>query len=314
MTADNTFVPVLTVMPDYGNAPFLWVVREPDQGGIGGNLVDGCYWDESFPMSEGLWRKFADWAIEFDRTEFYFEHPDDWDWIAYHQRGLLLSRWLKDEVKDSFRVVYHKPVEDPNQCIDFRREMLADGTVLLHPYDYAWSPNLRVICRLIVSGGQAGADRAALDFAIEGWHYSHGGWAPKDRQAEDGPIPLKYQLTELPEGGYRQRTRRNVEDSDGTLIVNLGELEGGSLATQEYAQQQGKPNLVVQMDPGVTIEAVDTVLAWLRKHVIDKLNVAGPRESKRPGIYRLTLDLLDATDKANRDQLSARPPKRSSRK
>src|SRR4051812_7121882 len=105
--------------------------------------------------------------------------------------------------------------------------------------------------RHVVSGGQAGADRAALDFAME-HGYTHGGWAPHARIAEDGPIPSKYQLTELPAGGYRQRTRRNVEDSDGTLIVNLGELEGGTLATRDFALRLGKPHLVVQLDAGIT--------------------------------------------------------------
>ncbi|MDR1849051.1 MAG: putative molybdenum carrier protein, partial [Zoogloeaceae bacterium] len=117
----------------------------------------------------------------------------------------------------------------------------------------------------------------------------------------------KYQLTELPNGGYRQRTRRNVEDSDGTLIVNLGELDGGTLATQTFAQQAGKPHLVVQLDDEVTAVAAArvrrmselfaaNVLAWLRARAIKTLNVAGPCESKRPGIYRLTGELLYVID------------------
>jgi len=91
-----------------------------------------------------------------------------------------------------------------------------------------------------------------------------------------------------------------VEDSDGTLIVNLGELDGGSLATQAFAQKIGKPYLVVQLDFGVSAEITATVIAWLHEHTIKTLNVAGPRESKRPGIYRLTGDLLEALDAAIR--------------
>lgn len=75
------FVPVLTVMVDYGNAPFLWLVDAPDQAGIGGNICDGTGWDKSCPMSERLWQKFANWAIEFDQTAFYSDNfdADSWD-------------------------------------------------------------------------------------------------------------------------------------------------------------------------------------------------------------------------------------------
>jgi hypothetical protein len=111
------------------------MVKCPDQGGVGPNLVDGTYWDESYPMSEGLWRKFAVWAITFDRTAFYSDNFDasSWDWAAYHARGLQLARWLKEEVDDAYRVVYLKPGEDPDRDIDERREVLADGTLLPLP-------------------------------------------------------------------------------------------------------------------------------------------------------------------------------------
>ena len=292
-----TFVPVLTVMVDYGNAPFLWLVDNPDQGGVGPNLCDGTFWDESLPMSEGLWRKFADWAIEFDRTSFYADdfNADDWDWLAFHARGLQLSRWLKEEVGAAYRVVYDKPFEDPNHRIDERTEILADGNLLpLQPFRSPF-PEPRRLCERIVSGGQTGADRGALDFAIK-HGYIHGGWAPHGRLAEDGVIPAKYQLTEIAGGGYRQRTRRNVADSDATLIVNLGELDGGTLATQVFAEKSGKPCLVVQADPGISEGMVNSVIAWLRQHDVKILNVAGPRESKRPGICRLTSEMLTAMD------------------
>jgi len=301
-TSNNaSFVPVLTVMVDYGNAPFLWLVDSPDQGGVGGNLCDGSAWDKSFPMSKGLWQKLADWAIEFDRTAFYSDDFDaaGWDWIAFHARGLQLARWLKEEVGDVYRVAYVKPHEDPNHCIDERSEILADGALVSLPPFRGSLLEPRGFCQHIVSGGQTGADRAALDFAMA-HGYTHGGWAPRGRQAEDGDIPLIYQLTELDGGGYRQRTKRNVEDSDGSLIVNLDELDGGTLATQEFAERIGKPFLVVQLDFGVSEDAVASVDVWLRQHEIRILNVAGPRESKRPGIYLLTRDLLEAADAATR--------------
>jgi len=181
---------------------------------------------------------------------------------------------------------------DPNHCIDERTEILTDGKVVPLPSQRGPFPGPLRFCRHIVSGGQAGADRAALDFAIK-HGYTHGGWAPHGRKAEDGIIPLKYQLTELPEGGYRQRTRRNVENSDGTLVVNLGELDGGTLATQTFAQQLGKPHLVVQLDSEVSTETETSVVAWLRQNTIQTLNVAGPRESKRPGIFQATLAFLE---------------------
>ena len=126
------FVAILTVMVDYGSAPFLWLVDRPDERGIGEYLCDSKRWDKSFPMSKELWRKFADWAIEFDRTAFYSDtfDADDWSWIAFHQRGLQLACRLKKEVRDAYRVVYEKPAEDPNHRIDERREIWADCSLL----------------------------------------------------------------------------------------------------------------------------------------------------------------------------------------
>lgn len=145
----------------------------------------------------------------------------------------------------------------------------------------------------IISGGQTGADRAALDFAIA-QGIPHGGCCPEGRAAEDGVISLHYHLMELKDAGYRQRTRQNVLDSDGTLVVNLGDLDGGSLQTQRFAELHGKPCLVIQAEEGGLDVLAEQILAWLRANQIMTLNVAGPRESKRPGIYRATLNLLHA--------------------
>ena len=290
-------VRVLTVMVDYGNAPFLWLSDSPDEEGIGLNLCDATCWDQSFPMSEGLWKNFADWAIEFDRTAFYSDNfdADGWDWIAFHARGRQLARWLKEEVGDAYGVVYYKPCEDPNHRIEKRTEIIGDGEPLPLPVLRGIHPEPVRFCQHIVSGGQTGADRGALDFAMK-HGYTHGGWAPRGRAADDGTIPLKYQVTELTVGGYRQRTRRNVMDSDGTLIINLGPLDGGTLATQAFARQMAKPLIVVQVDSGVSAQTTASVLSWLRENTIKTLNVAGPREIKRPGICRLTGKLMEAVD------------------
>lgn len=157
------------------------------------------------------------------------------------------------------------------------------------PSDIAIPDDLRFL--KIVSGGQTGADRAALDWAI---HHDllYGGWCPKGRIAEDGIIDSRYCLIEL-EGGYRQRTRQNVIDSMGTLILNLGELDGGSLETQRFAERHGKPCLTLQLEQDITQSDIDWVHGWMQRHRVWILNVAGPRESKRTGIYAMTYQALN---------------------
>ncbi|HET6914026.1 MAG TPA: putative molybdenum carrier protein [Rhodanobacteraceae bacterium] len=144
----------------------------------------------------------------------------------------------------------------------------------------------------ICSGGQAGADRAALDWAIARG-IPHSGWCPRGRKAEDGEIAAVYQLHETESANYRARTSRNVRDSDATLIVNLGELGGGSLQTLRFAERIGKPVRVIQMDTAPDDSVTESLRAWLDGLQVEKLNIAGPRESKRPGIYQATRALLD---------------------
>ena len=144
----------------------------------------------------------------------------------------------------------------------------------------------------IVSGGQTGADRAALDAAID-HGIPHGGWCTRNRQAEDGRIDDRYALTEA-EGGYAKRTRMNVIDSDGTLVFNMGELSDGTLGTINHAQKQRKPYLIIQLDAERSDEScVWDILVWLQENKIATLNVAGPRESKRPGIHDSTYRVLE---------------------
>ena len=98
----------------------------------------------------------------------------------------------------------------------------------------------------IISGGQTGVDRAALDFAIR-CGIPHGGSVPQGRLAEDGIIPDGYNMTEIA-SGYRQRTKQNVIDSNALLILTRDNLEGGLLATRRFAEQLGKPSLIVRLD------------------------------------------------------------------
>lgn len=133
----------------------------------------------------------------------------------------------------------------------------------------------------IISGGQTGVDRAGLDVALA-LGLLVGGWCPNGRSAEDGIIPDCYPLVETPQLDYETRTRRNAEDSDGTLILNLGALDGGTALTADHARFIGKPCLIIALEDGIDSA---TFQAWLEDSHIVMLNVAGPRESKRPGMY-----------------------------
>ncbi len=142
----------------------------------------------------------------------------------------------------------------------------------------------------IISGGQTGVDRAALDVALAmGIHC--GGWCPKGRRAEDGRVPSRYPLIEMTSPAYAPRTRRNVRESDGTLILFRDEPRGGTLLTARTAARLDKPCLSVDLDAPT---ALADVRAWLRKNAIRVLNVAGPRESHSPGITLEATRLLHA--------------------
>jgi hypothetical protein len=143
--------------------------------------------------------------------------------------------------------------------------------------------------RRIVSGGQTGVDRAALDVAIE-LGLEHGGWCPRGRRAEDGVIDARYNLQETRSARYYVRTRRNVRESDGTLIISWGALTGGTELTLRYAQKHNKPHLWVELPEVDPL----SVRRWLAAREIQTLNVAGPRESTAPGVYRMARSLLQA--------------------
>jgi hypothetical protein len=141
----------------------------------------------------------------------------------------------------------------------------------------------------IVSGGQTGVDRAGLDVAIE-IGIDHGGWCPRGRRAEDGPIPTIYQLTETESPDYPVRTEKNVIDSDGTLILYLAPLKGGTELTYRLAQKHDRPHRLIDLHAP---ESVETVRCWLHDHRIRVLNIAGPRERQNQGIYALARAYLE---------------------
>ncbi|MBI1733293.1 MAG: putative molybdenum carrier protein [Gammaproteobacteria bacterium] len=140
----------------------------------------------------------------------------------------------------------------------------------------------------IVSGGQTGVDRAALDAALA-LAFPAGGWCPEGRLAEDGPIPARYPLEELPGGGYPERTRRNVMDSDGTVIIYFDALHGGTLETQRICEERSKPHLLLNARMVPEEKAAEQIIAFIREHDLAVLNVAGPRASKEPGAYGYAL-------------------------
>ncbi|UCE85389.1 MAG: putative molybdenum carrier protein [Deltaproteobacteria bacterium] len=133
----------------------------------------------------------------------------------------------------------------------------------------------------IVSGGQTGVDRAALDVALE-LGVRCAGFCPRGRWAEDGPIDARYPLRETASAEPAERTRRNAQDTDATLVLCRGAPAGGTAVAIEAAEAAGHPVLI--LDLGRAPEA-DAAGAWLRTRGVRTLNVAGPRESEAPGIY-----------------------------
>lgn len=147
------------------------------------------------------------------------------------------------------------------------------------------SPVLR-----IVSGGQTGVDRAALDVALE-FGMPCGGWVPKGRRAEDGRIADRYPLQESPNAAYAERTRWNVRDSDATLILCRGRPSGGTALTISIAEAMRRPFRIVDLDGPDDTEATRL---WIADSAARTLNVAGPRESSTPGIHEAAVAFLTA--------------------
>lgn len=145
----------------------------------------------------------------------------------------------------------------------------------------------------IVSGGQKGVDRGALDAAIDA-RLEHGGWCPRGRLAEDGAIPPRYRLAETPSPRYEERTEWNVRDSGGTLVLTTGPLAGGTKLTVECARQYRRPCMIVDLGKAPDAQAV---VEWIGENGIEVLNVAGPRESESPGITfdtrRFVAEIID---------------------
>jgi len=142
----------------------------------------------------------------------------------------------------------------------------------------------------IVSGGQTGVDRAALEWALDAG-IECGGWCPAGRIAEDGPIDGRFPLDETPGEGYSQRTEWNVRDSDGTVLFSKSpEITGGTKLTKKFASKWRRPCLVIAEESSTNPETL--LKAFIEEHFIETLNVAGPRESTEAGLTAFVREVL----------------------
>lgn len=149
-----------------------------------------------------------------------------------------------------------------------------------------------MILKVIISGGQTGVDRGALDAALAAG-FPCAGWCPRGRTAEDGKIPTHYPLIELESRSYPARTEKNVVDSDDTVIIHFGELEGGTQLTVEYCRQHRKPTLVIDGSKRPVPNAAQQMCDFVNLHGIECMNVAGPRASKEPNAHAYTQQTIE---------------------
>jgi hypothetical protein len=144
----------------------------------------------------------------------------------------------------------------------------------------------------IISGGQTGVDRAALDVALK-HRIDCGGWCPAGRLDELGKIPDHYPVQELPGDGFTERTLQNAKDSDGTVVIYAAELRGGTDQTVRFCVEVRRPYQLIDASRVATAEAAQLIAGFVRTNRIDILNVAGPRQSEWPDGYDYVSRVLD---------------------
>jgi Circularly permutated YpsA SLOG family len=144
----------------------------------------------------------------------------------------------------------------------------------------------------IISGGQTGVDRAALDVALK-HRIACGGWCPEGRLDEEGKIPDRYPMTELKKGGPDERTALNVYDSDGTIVIYFHELSGGTAYTVGCCIEQQQPHRLIDAAKYSPEDAATLMVAFVVDHDIEILNIAGPRASEWAGAYDYALRAVD---------------------
>ena len=144
----------------------------------------------------------------------------------------------------------------------------------------------------MISGGQTGVDRAALDAALK-HGIDCGGWCPEGRLDELGQIPGRYPVKELEHGGFAERTLQNVKDSDGTVIISFEKLRGGTEYTVQCCIEQQRPHKLIDAAKISAQNAAKMVFDFVRQYKIDVLNIAGPRESEWAKGYDYAFRVLD---------------------
>lgn len=150
---------------------------------------------------------------------------------------------------------------------------------------------IQIACQKIISGGQTGVDRGALDACIYK-RFKHSGWCPKGRLAEDGKIDTKYNLKETAKSDYETRTYKNVADSDATIIISNAKLKGGTLLTKQFAENLDKPVLVIYPEDSAAENLIIKMITFIQNNNVFILNVAGPRKSEWNVGYEFAFKLI----------------------
>lgn len=150
----------------------------------------------------------------------------------------------------------------------------------------------RKMLKKIISGGQIGADQAALDAAIK-YNFPHGGWIQKGRKTQIGIVPDKYNLKEMSVSGYKDRIEQNVIKSDGTVIISHGDLSGGADYSQKMAEKYARPCLIIDLNETPAFHASSKINKWIIENKIETMNVTGSRASEDSDIYKNTVYIIE---------------------
>lgn len=144
----------------------------------------------------------------------------------------------------------------------------------------------------IISGGQVGADQAALDAAIK-CNFPHGGWIQKGRKTQTGILPEQYHLTEMSVSGYKERIEQNVIKSDGTVIITHGDLSGGADYSRKMAKKHRRPCLHIDLSSTPAAVSSSEINTWIIENTIEVLNVTGSRASEDGDVYKDTVGIIE---------------------
>jgi putative molybdenum carrier protein/uncharacterized protein DUF6794 len=157
-----------------------------------------------------------------------------------------------------------------------------------------WNTRVRIMLKKIISGGQVGADQAALDAAIK-YSFPHGGWIQKGRKTQSGTLPEKYHLKEMFVSGHKERIEQNVIKSDGTVIISHGDLAGGADYSQKMAKKHDRPCLHIDLNVTPAFMASSEINTWIIENDVEILNVTGSRTSEDSNVYKDTVYIVEGT-------------------